>query len=1038
MHTDRRGAPRPPVHRRLTTLAVAAALSIPTALTPLTIAHAEPSEPAVGAGLHTAAEAAALSEAADSGEAVEVVAQRTETSQVFANPSGTMTVDTYATPQWTRQGNRLVKIDTALKSEPGGRISPAATSVDLSFSGGGTGPLATVTRDGRSMSLTWPGTLPAPELADDTATYSEVLPGVDLKVKASTTGFSEVLVVKSAAAAANPALKAIAFKLDTDGIEVSVDEHGNLKAVNPAGQEVFTAPTPRMWDSSSATASPAALWAAGEPVDAGSPPGDDFEPGNGAQETPMPIDVASGHVTVAPDQSLLTGNDTAYPVYIDPAVDGGLKAWTIAYKKTPNTGYYNGAGWGGSGSSTSTARVGYENETNGLGRSIFRLSTTNLWNTNKQVLASTFRIKNTWSWSCNKRKIGVWLTGGISTSTTWNSSNNNTFWASKLDETDDTRGWGPACPAGKIAFNVKAAAVKAAAGDWTNVTLGLKALDEGDEYAWKKFDANSAVMSTTYNTIPNTPAKLDTIPSSGGCRTTSAFETIGNTDIYLTAQVKDAEGGNVKAQFNLWPTGHHPNDDPNGVMIVSTTASAPSGSVAKLKVSKETLKKYISMSNGNFSWKAQAEDATSSSAWVPKTGLPGCRFVFDPNRPSNPPAISSTAFPNGDDGWPAVTGQAFTTGDFTVKSGETAEVPDVVKYEYWTDWDPTVRTKAAARAGGPVTLPLQPPGAGSHSLYVVSIDGAGNRSDRTQYLFYANSPTAPAKDGDLNRDGNADMYGVRSNGELWLYPGQNNGYVGTYTIASNADFTGATVTHRGDWNQDGNEDLIAAIPGADGKNLSLFPNNGLGFACTARDEQADGASKACTYDQQALDVYDPANNHWANADQILAIGDVDGPLDTDGDGTTDVPGFPDLLVKEGQRLWLYYGSQSLYMDESRAPVLVGTGGWASYDLAAPGDRTANGHVDLIARNKTNGELRLYPGSGPDGQGLGTAAASSVIGTGWTPTNRPLITAVPDANGDNKADIWATNTAGQLLYYSNLAGSGTTVGTGGWKDFQSLS
>lgn len=52
-------------------------------------------------------------------------------------------------------------------------------------------------------------------------------------------------------------------------------------------------------------------------------------------------------MTLSPDQSLLTGAETKYPVYIDPAVTGAREAWTIAYKKTPTTGYFNGAGWDG-------------------------------------------------------------------------------------------------------------------------------------------------------------------------------------------------------------------------------------------------------------------------------------------------------------------------------------------------------------------------------------------------------------------------------------------------------------------------------------------------------------------------------------------------------------------------------------------------------------------------------------------------------------------------------------------------------------------
>ncbi|MER5982260.1 hypothetical protein [Streptomyces sp. NPDC001787] len=105
---------------------------------------------------------------------------------------------------------------------------------------------------------------------------------------------------------------------------------------------------------------------------------------------------------------------------------------------------------------------------------------------------------------------------------------------------------------------------------------------------------------------------------------------------------------------------------------------------------------------------------------------------------------------------------------------------------------------------------------------------------------------------------------------------------------------------------------------------------------------------------------------------------------------------------------------------------------------APGDRTGNGHADLIARHRTTGELRLYEGTGPAGEGLGNGTTSTVIGSGWTSANRPLLTAVPDAGSDNKADIWTTGGDGSLYLYPNLSGSGVVVGTDGWLDFQAIS
>ncbi|MFB9513610.1 FG-GAP-like repeat-containing protein [Streptomyces purpureus] len=922
-------------------------------------------------------------------------------------------------------------IDTTLKTAADGLLSPKSAALGIAFSSGGRGPLATLTRDGRSMSLTWPSPLPAPEVEGDSATYPEIMPGVDLKLRASASGFSQLLIVKTAKAAANPALKSVGLKLSTNGVTLSSDKRGNLIAVDPAGQKVFTAPTPLMWDSSGASpAGPSARAGTSAASRMGA-----FEPSHGAKQSAMPVSVTPGKLTLTPDRSLLTGAKTTYPVYIDPSFGGVMQAWTIAYKGSKNQNFYNGAGWRNPDGSTGTdlARVGYEDWTDGLSRSYFGMKTTGL--RDKQVISSTFRIKNTWSYSCTPRTVEVGLTGAISTSTTWN---NQPTWIRTLDSVNDSKGWGSSCPAGNLAFDVTSAARDAAAKRWTNITLGMRvpASLEGDRLGWKKFAATSAVMSTEYNSRPAAPSALGTIPSSGGCDTAAPYTSIGNTDVYLTAKVSDPDGGTVRAQFRLWGS----NDLSGGAQIFNQVVYATSGTVAKAKVPKETLVKYLAAARGNYAWMVQTLDSSSTSVWVPVGAT--CRFDFDPTRPSTPPGIASTDFPDGSDGWPAATGRSRTPGVFKLTNGG---VTDVKSYEYWTDWDATVRPAALKKTtikeeidADLAELTLTPPAAGSMRLFVRSVDGAGNRSDRADHLFYANGPATPDKPGDLNGDGNADFYGVRGDsGELWLYTGHGNGRVGTYTVVSNTNFDGASITHRGDWTGDGYEDLVAAVPGERGKSLHVFPNNGFGWACTARNEAADGASRSCLYDEQDLEVYDPANNHWANAEQVLAIGDVDGPLDTNGDGTPDVRGFPDLLVKEGDLLWLYFGSDDFRLDSRRPPVLVGTS-WTNYNLAAPGDRDGNGRVDLVARHKITGDLRLYSGTGPSGEGLGDGPASVVIGRSWTAANRPLLTAVPDADGDGKADLWATGGDSKLYSYSDLSGSGVVVGIGSWSNFQALS
>ncbi|MBQ1089534.1 VCBS repeat-containing protein [Streptomyces sp. B93] len=963
----------------------------------------------------------ALDRAAETGERVEVTAERTEYSTTFANPGGTLTQETHVVPVRVRQNGRLVTADPTLVRGKDGVVRPRATTVGIEFSGGGAAEdttMATITRDGRALSLDWAGALPEPVLDGDTATYPEVLPGVDLKLRAGVTGFQQLLVVKNRQAAASPQLRQLHYALGTEGVRADTDAAGNLTAVDPAGQEVFTAPTPLMWDSSGIPAEPAAATLrsadAGLAAPQSAPQATDqehhFDPAVGAKQAALETDVEGDVLKLTPDQKLLGDADTVYPVHIDPFVSGARNNWAAVAKKYPDTAYWN--------KSDNVARVGYESDTGGTWRSFFTMDSRNLHG--KTIVKSTFRIKNTHSWSCTKKAVTLSLTGAISSTTTWNKQ---PTWSTTQATVTDAKGWSSSCPAGNLEFSTLDAATKASANKWNTITLGLKA-SETDTYAWKKFDASTAVISTEYNTPPAAPSALDTIPStknSTGCGDTAPYGFIGDTDVYLTAKGSDPDGGTVTVRFHLWATGHHPNDDPNGVMIVNQTVAVTSGAVAKLRVAKSTLVPHIGAASGNFSWKAQASDGTLTSDWTPTKGAPGCRFVFDPERPSTPPTASSAQFPNGDDGWPADTSPVRTKGDFVITPGA---AKDVASYEYWSTLDATVRTATPAALNGSVTLSLTPTKAGPHYLYVRSVDRAQNKSDLLSYLFYVNGAAVPDKPGDLNGDGHPDLWAVDGAGTLQRYFGDGTGAAlkASGAASTAGKYTSGKTTRRGDWTDDGIEDLLLLRPDTveQRDRLWIHANDGTGAIDTS--------------DVRELNVWEPENDHWQGADQILAIGDVDGPLDLDGDGTIgpdDRPGHPDLLVKQGDQLWLYFGSPSGYLDEylEQPPVLIGNGGWSGYGIAAPGDATGDGRVDMIARNLSTGVLYRYDGTGPNGEGLGAGATRVQIGTGWTPANRPLVTSVPNVKGDGHPSVWATDSSGTLLFYPEIKGSGVNVGSG---------
>ena len=161
--------------------------------------------PVAGAGAPDAA-AAASARARRLGWPVEILADRTDWAQTFAEPGGGFEAQEYLEPQRVREADgSWAAVSTSLSVRPGGVVAPGAITTGLTLSDGGRGPLFTLAQGGRSLSVSSPfGSLPAPSLSGSTATYRDVLPGVDLLVTAAPTGVSEVIEVKSAAAAADP------------------------------------------------------------------------------------------------------------------------------------------------------------------------------------------------------------------------------------------------------------------------------------------------------------------------------------------------------------------------------------------------------------------------------------------------------------------------------------------------------------------------------------------------------------------------------------------------------------------------------------------------------------------------------------------------------------------------------------------------------------------------------------------------------------------------------------------------------------------
>lgn len=104
----------------------------------------------------------ALVQAAESGERTEVLSQRSETTQVFANPDGTLTQDTYALPQWVRQGKKLAEIDTTLHTGATADTPRVPRKSESRSPAGATGPSSPWTRTAAACPGPGPGNCPGP------------------------------------------------------------------------------------------------------------------------------------------------------------------------------------------------------------------------------------------------------------------------------------------------------------------------------------------------------------------------------------------------------------------------------------------------------------------------------------------------------------------------------------------------------------------------------------------------------------------------------------------------------------------------------------------------------------------------------------------------------------------------------------------------------------------------------------------------------------------------------------------------------------
>ncbi|MEV5894570.1 LamG-like jellyroll fold domain-containing protein [Nonomuraea fuscirosea] len=628
-------------------------------------------------------EVAAVAQARGAGRPVEIESMRSETRTVFAKPDGTLSMELNVRPIRVRKDDRWVPVDTTLRLRPDGAVEPVATAVGLTFSGGGSAPLARLSRGAKAMQLGWTGSLPVPTLKGDTATYAEVMPGVDLQVTADVDGFSHILVVKNRDAAAK--LTELNFPLSATGLTLESDKAGNLEATDKNEGTIFIAPTPKMWDSEGIS-SPQALKEGRSPE---------------AREATMGVELAGRHLRLKPDREMMTDPKTKFPVYLDPYFSAARNAWTAVWSNWPNSNYLN---------SSDVARVGHvESQKN---RTFYQMNTGSTIH-GKQIIKATLRTYETWSYSCSARKVEAWATNTISKSTTWNKQ---PTWVTKLSTVNVAKGWGSSCLPGGVEFDVTPQVVNAAAKNWPNVTIGLRATSETDVYAWKKFKNNPSLV-IEYNSLPAVPVAADVWSDPGGpCVSGDDRPVISTPAPKLWAKLKDADNS-VKGRFEWY------NADGTKigeyVTALGSTGTAFSASIPTTLYADGQL----------IRWRVRAEDGKASSEWSP-----WCEATVDATAPGREPLVSSPTFT--ENGWSDGVG---LSGTFAFDPNG---ITDVTSYIWGLDTTP--KTEVAASQDGTATIALTPRHDGPNVLVVRSKDRAGQLGPIRTYVFNVNAGRGPS------------------------------------------------------------------------------------------------------------------------------------------------------------------------------------------------------------------------------------------------------------------------------------------------------
>ncbi len=639
-----------------------------------------------------------------SGKRVEALSERTETSTTWANKDGSLTTELSAGPVRFEDESTgdWRDVDLDLVTGSGGSVEPKAHPRGLKLAGKtGTPPaslkagqqgkatdLVTLGEGDEQITLQWKGGLPAPKLDGTRAEYVNAVPGADVVVEATRTGFEQFVEIKQ-----KPTVDGYTYTLPlkAKGLKAQQQADGSVLFTDKKNKKQAVMPAPVMWDATV-----------------------DERSGEHTRRVPVAMKTvtkgSSVDLVITPDAKFLADPKTKYPVTVDPSTSalsnvfdtyvqqGETVDWSADTElDLGNPGTKNADG------TPRTARSFISWNTSPIQDALVLDAQLSLWN---------FHSGN--SADCKAYPWEVWSTGAASTSSRWTAQ---PAWTAKKATSSETKG-NPSCtaaPDGWVNADVSTLVQEWASAKATRGHMGLRATSETDLAQWKRVNSANAASNppklvVNYNYRPRTGTKQEAGPpyfSYGGAYTVNTLTpTLRDTFV-------DADGDKVNGTFQIFD-----NATSTQVGDVIVSKYVPSGQVASVNVPAGVL------ANGKtYKFRTSPYDGAHYnvgwSAW--KT------FTVDTKAPSAPSKIVSADYPS--DKWVKGAGQA---GTFTV-------TPPTSDHN-WLEWSLDGVTWTKVATGGATTdkpISIAPARDGTHTLQVRAVDKADNKSEAIDYTFHA-------------------------------------------------------------------------------------------------------------------------------------------------------------------------------------------------------------------------------------------------------------------------------------------------------------